>query len=361
MSVRKRLSESFTLDVSFTVPAGITMLFGPSGAGKTTLLETVAGLLVPDAGRIAAGNRVLFDAEQRVNMAVRQRRVAYVFQTLALFPHLTVTSNIAYGLNHVAGDKRSAAIDTVTEAFRIRHLLDRRPSEISGGERQRTALARSLVTEPAVLLLDEPLSALDAATKAAIVADLRAWNDSHQIPVLYVTHSRDELFALGERVIALEQGKIAAEGLPQDVLHAPRRESLAQAAGFENIFDATVTALHENLGTMTCRVGNSTDLDVPLGHASVGDTIRVGVRAGDILLATSKPEGLSARNLIAAEIVSLRRSDVMVIARVCCGWNAAGELDIEAHLTPGAQESLALAEGSAVWLVIKTYSCHLLR
>ncbi|HEX9119657.1 MAG TPA: molybdenum ABC transporter ATP-binding protein [Terriglobales bacterium] len=360
VSLRKRLSETFTLEVSFTAAAGITMLFGPSGAGKTTLLECISGLLAPDSGRVAVGSTVLFDSETKVNVPVARRRVAYVFQTLALFPHMSVEANIAYGLDRLPEDQSRAAVDAIVDAFRIRHARERRPGEISGGERQRTALARALVTNPRVLLLDEPLSALDVSTKAAIIQDLRAWNDAHGIPALYVTHSRDELFALGEGVIALEQGRVVAKGLPQEVLLAPRLESLAQAAGFENIFDGTVAALHEDLGTMTCRIAGDVQLEVPLGHAAVGDAVRIGIRAGDILLAAAKPQGLSARNLLPGTIMSLVRRDVTVVTRVRCGDAATG-LAMEVHLTPGAQHSLSLIPGREMWLVIKTYSCHLLR
>lgn len=354
--VCKTLWGSFTLDVSFSAPAGITMLFGPSGAGKTTLLDCIAGLTTPDSGRIATGDIVLFDSAARTNVPVPHRRVAYVFQTLALFPHMSVEANIAYGLDNSPPAQRRNAVGGIVDAFRIRHTRNRRPSEISGGEAQRTALARALVTDPRVLLLDEPLSGLDLTTKSGIIADLRAWNDAHRIPVLYVTHSRDEVFALGERVVALEQGRVLAEGDPHQVLAAPRHETLAQLAGFENIFDATVAALHEDLGTMTCRLGaGSAQLEVPLGHVAVGDTVRVGIRAGDILLATAPPQALSARNLLPGRILSLERRDVTVIARVDCA------APMEVHLTPGAQQSLALAPGKAVWLVVKTYSCHLLR
>jgi molybdate transport system ATP-binding protein len=144
------------------------------------------------------------------------------------------------------------------------------------------------------------------------------------------------------------------------VLRAPRLERLAQAAGFENIFDGAVAALHEDLGTMTCRLAAGVQLEVPLGHAGVGEAVRIGVRAGDVLLAREKPSGLSARNLLPGNIVSLARRDVTVIARVRCGAPGDG-LEIEVHLTPGAQQALALQADGEVWLVIKTYSCHLLR
>ncbi len=335
------------------------MLFGASGAGKTTLLECIAGLLTPEWGQIAAGERVLFDSARGVNVPAARRRVAYVFQTLALFPHMSVEANIAYGLHGVPAGQRREAVDAILGSFRIAHLRQRRPGAISGGERQRTALARALVTDPGVLLLDEPLSALDVSSKSAIIADLRAWNQAHRIPALYVTHSREELFALGERVVALEQGRVMAEGLPHEVLHAPRVEALAQAAGFENIFDAEVMALHEELGTMTCRIGESAQLEAPLGQVQAGEMVRVGLRAGDIMLATKKPEGLSARNLLPGRIVSLARRDVMVIALVRCGGEDG--LEMEVHLTPGAQQALGLEVGRQVWLLVKTYSCHLLR
>jgi molybdate transport system ATP-binding protein len=355
VSVRKTLSPAFTLDVSFAAPAGTTMLFGPSGAGKTTLLDCIAGLTKPNMGRIAVGARVFFDSAKNGCLAVSKRQIGYVFQTLALFPHLSVEHNISYGLDRLHSAQRATRVGAILEAFRIAPLHHRRPNTISGGERQRVALARALVTDPCVLLLDEPLSALDATTKKSIMDDLRAWNESHRIPILYVTHSREELFALGERVIAMEQGRVVAQGDPHQVLSAPRQETVAQLAGFENIFDAVISAIHEDSGTMTCRVGANTNLEVPLGHASVEDTVRIAVHGGDILLALNEPRGLSARNCLPGRILSLLRRDFLVVARVDCG------VEFEVHLTPAAETSLGLKPGSPVWLVIKTHSCHLVR
>jgi molybdate transport system ATP-binding protein len=244
--------------------------------------------------------------------------------------------------------------------FRVDHLKRQRPSEISGGERQRVALARALVTDPCALLLDEPLAALDAATKSTIIADLRRWNEKHGVPILYVTHSREEVMALGERVIVIDQGRILAQGTPHEVLRAPVQETVAQLAGFENIFDATVESVHEDRGTMVCRLLNGEHdsnvvLETPVVRAERGSRLRIGIRAGDILLATTKPEGLSARNVIAGRIVSLQRRDMIVSARVNCG------VEMEVYLTLAARDSLGLAEGREVWLVIKTHSCHLMQ
>jgi molybdate transport system ATP-binding protein len=346
-------SGQFELAVDFAVPLGITILFGPSGAGKTTLLECLAGLLQPDAGRIAVGERVLFDSECGLNVAVPQRSIAYVFQSLALFPHLTVEGNAQYGLSHLPSEEKRGRARAVLESFRVAHLLHRKPDEISGGERQRVALARSLVTDPCLLLLDEPLAALDAATKSTIIADLRAWNEAHRIPILYVTHGREEVFALGERVIALDRGQVLAQGTPQEVLSSPRHEMLAQAAGFENLFDAVVAALHEEQGTMTCRIAGGVPLEVPLSRVAVSAAVRLAIHAGDILLATELPRGLSARNVIPGKLLSLERRGATVVAIVDCGAR------FEVHLTPGAHRALDLKIGCALWLVIKTYSCHL--
>lgn len=365
---RKRFAaqaRDFVLEVEFQAAPGFTILFGPSGAGKTTLLDCVAGLATPDSGCIAIGDRVLFDAAQRTDLPVAKRRVGYVFQNLALFPHLTVDQNIQYGLTHLPQEKRAAQASVILQAFRISHLAQRYPREISGGESQRTALARTLVTDPAVLLLDEPLAALDAATKAKIIDDLRQWNQAHRIPILYVTHSREEVFALGERVIVLDAGRIVAQGTPHEVIEAPRQETVAQLVGFENIFDTVVEAAHPERGTMTCRIvtrplpayglADPVLLETPLVRAGVGSALRVGIRAGDILLATSLPAGLSARNVIPGRLTSLQQRDVIVSARVNCG------VEMDVHLTLAARDSLQLTPGREVWLVIKTHSCHLMQ
>ena len=208
-SIRKTLASTereFSLDVEFGASPGFTILFGPSGAGKTTLLDCVAGLATPDSGRIAVGDRILFDANSGMNLPVAKRGVGYVLQDLALFPHLTVEQNVEYGLARLTRSARRARAQEMLQELHIDHLRGRRPAEISGGERQRVALARSLVIDPCVLLLDEPLAALDAATKAKILDDLRRWNQAHGIPILYVTHSREEVMALGERVIVIRPG-----------------------------------------------------------------------------------------------------------------------------------------------------------
>jgi molybdate transport system ATP-binding protein len=347
-------TSSFVLDVSIEVPPGITILFGGSGAGKSTLLDCIAGLTRPDEGRIIVGGDVLFDSVRAIHIPAPKRRIAYVFQTLALFPHLRAEENVAYGLHNFPEEQRRERVGEILTVFRVEKLRKQRPGEISGGEKQRIALARSLVTEPRVLLLDEPLTGLDAELKAAIVDDLRAWNAAKAIPILYVTHNRDEVDSLGERVIALDNGRVVSAGAPMEVLNAPRRKKLAQAAGFENLLNATVLDLREADGVMRVKLGESPcEIEVPLGYAAAGSSVQVAIRAGDILLATERPHGLSARNMLEGRILSLEQRGTMVIARVDCGVTFA------AHVTPGAVRALELTAGRRVWLVLKTHSCHL--
>jgi molybdate transport system ATP-binding protein len=356
--IRKRYSNpegSFNLNVHFRALAGFTILFGASGAGKTTLLDCIAGLSDPDDGRIAVGGEDLYDSEKKRNVAAWKRNIGYVHQDLALFPHMTAEENVAYGLRALGAAERKTRSREILALFRIDHLRDRRPAQISGGERQRVALARALVTEPRALLLDEPLAALDRPTKSSLVGDLRSWNQQHRVPILFVTHNGEEVFALGDEVIVLDAGRIVAQGQPHEVMHAPRLETVANLAGFENIFDGTVVALHESRGTMTCRLGGAVELETPLVRAEVGSRLRVGIRAGDLLLATEYPHGLSARNVLPGTIRRLEQRDVIIAAMVDCGGT-----EFEVHVTLAARDALQLGPGKSVWVVVKTHSCHLM-
>ncbi|HXM96413.1 MAG TPA: molybdenum ABC transporter ATP-binding protein [Candidatus Dormibacteraeota bacterium] len=356
--VRKQHRDSndsdFVLDLTLEVSAGITILFGPSGAGKSTLLDCIAGLVRPDAGRISVGDDVLVDSESGVHLAPQKRRLAYVFQELALFPHKTGEENVGYGLTNLPRKERNGRVEEILAAFHVEQLRKRKPSEMSGGEKRRVALARSLVTSPRVLLLDEPLTGLDTGLKAGIIDDLRAWNAAYKIPILYVTHSRDEVDALGEHVIAMHHGRVVGAGTANEILDAPRLKGLAQAVGFENLLWGTVVELRKPDGVMRVRGERSLcELEVPLGDAAPGSRVCIAVRAGDILLATKQPSALSARNIMEGQIVSLEQRGTMVIARVNCG------MVFIVHVTPGAARTLELCVERKVWLVLKTHSCHL--
>jgi molybdate transport system ATP-binding protein len=399
-SIDLAYGNSIRVQLELTQSPGVTILFGASGAGKTTLLECLAGLARPDRGRIVVDNKTLFDSDQRIDIPPQRRRCGYLFQTLALFPHMTVVDNVEYGLAALPKSERRVRSTTILESFGIAALANRKPDQISGGERQRVALARALVTDPVFLLLDEPLSGLDAVTKGRIIDDLRAWNRDHAIPILYVTHDRNEAFGLGDRVLVLESGRIVAEGTPHEVLDRPRHETVAQLAGFENVFDAVVQAQHEADGTMTCllhalhQVGapqsdvgrtrsnikaletffiesgiggpaglprshapaSHVTLEVPLSRVEPGEELRIGIRAGDIIVALERPQGLSARNLIPAEILSIETVGAAALVETACTEDR--EIHFKVELTPKAVAALHLKLGDVVWLVLKTYSCH---
>jgi len=199
----------FSIDVEFRVSAGVTVIFGPSGSGKTTLLQCIAGLLRPDKGVIAIDGELVFESVKKISLTPQQRRIGYVFQDLALFPHMTAAENIAFGIRE-NGNRRADLVRDMLERFSIAHVAEHRPGEISGGERQRVALARALVTEPRLLLLDEPFSALDDSLKLEIIFDLKQWLEQHRIPVLFVTHDRSEAGALGQSMVVMKDGKIGA-------------------------------------------------------------------------------------------------------------------------------------------------------
>jgi molybdate transport system ATP-binding protein len=355
VAIRKSHGADFTLEIEFAVPDGITILFGASGSGKSTLLNCIAGLATPDNGRIALGGRTLFDAASRINIPAGRRGIGYLFQDLALFPHMSIRRNLNYGLDGMQRPMRAERIMTIAESFKIDHLMERKPDELSGGERQRAALARSLVTDPAVLLLDEPLAALDQVVKSAIIDDLREWNEAHRIPIIYVTHAAQEAYALGARMMVIENGRMIAQGTPQQVLRAPRQERMAQLAGFENVFNAEVTAVAEGSGTMTCQLNNRPlEIEVPLTQTAPDRKLRVAIRAGDIILAVARPLGLSARNVMEGKIRSILQEGVKLIAMV-----EVEGVGFEVHLTPNAREELGLKAGGTVWVIVKTYSCHL--
>jgi molybdate transport system ATP-binding protein len=355
LSTRKD-SAPFLLDVTGEFPAGVTVLFGPSGAGKSTLLDCIAGLQRPDAGLIRLGDTILFDGAAGKSLRPAERRIAYVFQTLALFPHLTVEENVAYGLQALPRAEQAALVENGLKAFRVEGMRSRKPSQISGGEKQRVALARSLVTQPRALLLDEPLSGLDAGLKSAIMEDLRAWNQANGIPIVYVTHAHDEVLLLGDRVVGLEDGRVVQAGTPQEILGAPRTRLLADAVGYENFLEAVVVERGPEDGVLRVALaGGPTELEVPFAEGAVGDRVGVAIRAGDILLANEEPRGLSARNVLAGLITSIEARGYVAELKIETG------VQMVAHVTPGAVRALGLEKGKRVWMVIKTHSCHLVR
>jgi molybdate transport system ATP-binding protein len=221
VNIRKRLvankSLNFTLDVAFSVAEGITILFGPSGSGKTTTLRAIAGIVTPEEGRISIGERVYFDSQAGINLSIQQRRVGYVFQDYALFPHLTAEQNVVYGSKEKSVELKREQARALLALFKVEHVRHRYPENMSGGEQQRIALARALASDPAVVLLDEPLSAVDFETRSGLLDEIAAAQARVGIPFIYVTHNREEAIRLGTQAVVLTQGKVSAGGPPAEL------------------------------------------------------------------------------------------------------------------------------------------------
>ncbi len=350
-------AQDFSLDVEFDAPPGFTILFGASGSGKTTTLKSISGIVSPDSGRIAIGDEVLFDSSEQKDLPIRKRGVGYVFQDLALFPHLTARANVEFGMTSLSRFDRLRKAEAMMDALRISHTAGRRPREISGGEAQRVALARALANQPRILLLDEPLSAIDEATKRGIIADLKSINRELRLPIIYVTHSRQEAVSLGERVIVYEQGRVVASGEPISVFGTPVTASVARLTGVENIFSGRVIGKSEEAGMMTVEVSDtagSCRVDVPFGNEALGEHVSVAVPSGDILLATEEPRSTSLRNRMRGKIIAIDDESNRTMVRVNAGviWSAS--------VTRQAVSELGLSRNQEVWLAFKTHSCYLL-
>jgi molybdate transport system ATP-binding protein len=229
VAIKKRLasdkSTSFTLDVAFKAGDGITILFGQSGSGKTTTLRAIAGIVTPDIGRISMGEEIYFDSETETNLSIQERRVGYVFQDYALFPHLTAEQNVAYGIKEKSQKLRREKARAMLALFRIEHMALRYPQNMSGGEQQRTALARALASDPAVVLLDEPLSAVDTETRLPLLDEIIFAQKRVSIPFIYVTHNTAEARRLGQEVVVLHEGVVKETGSPSAVFDKSEGDS----------------------------------------------------------------------------------------------------------------------------------------
>jgi molybdate transport system ATP-binding protein len=221
VEIRKRLdsdkSGSFNLDVDFSAGDGITILFGQSGSGKTTTLRAIAGIVTPDSGRITVGDETYFDSTKPTNVSIQKRRVGYVFQDYALFPHLTAEQNVSYGIKETTEKLRREKAHAMLALFKIEHVSRRYPQNMSGGEQQRTALARALASDPAIVLLDEPLSAVDTQTRSRLLDEIAGAQERVGIPFVYVTHNTAEAIRLGKQVVILHDGRVKQIGPPSEV------------------------------------------------------------------------------------------------------------------------------------------------
>jgi molybdate transport system ATP-binding protein len=353
----RRVHADLTLDVEFSLGRETGVIFGPSGAGKTTLLRLIAGLATPDSGRVQLEEASLFDSRTKIDQPLRRRRVGMIFQDDCLFPHLNVAANIRFGLRGWNRTDADARLHEVAALCGVQDLLERRPETLSGGERQRVGLARALAPKPRLLLCDEPLSALDLASRHALCERLRAVQRALAIPLLYVTHSPSEALALGARLFLLDQGRIVADGTPLDVLSKARRSSSGTIPweGIRNVFPGCVVDHAPNHGATRFQVEDGPVLLVPELERSPGTRLLVEVRADDIILARESIRGLSARNQIPGIIERLVPHGTEAEALV----RTLGVTWFVSLVSPAA-EQLELAPGSPVHLVIKARSCHVI-
>lgn len=340
----------FALDVDFNAPMGVTALFGKSGTGKTSVIQAVAGLLRPDAGRIAVNGRCLFDSEVGVNLPVHRRRVGYVFQDARLFPHLSVAENLRYAAR-VQGRKADRAEEArVVEMLGIGDLFTRRPAGLSGGERQRVAIGRALLSAPELLLLDEPLAALDEARKGEILPYLERLRDEADLPILFVSHAVSEVARLATTMVVLQDGHALRCGPTEDILSDPDAVPALGVRHAGAVIRARLVAHHEDGLSELQTCGGR--LFLPGVGGRIGDMVRVRIRAQDVILSRAAPEGLSALNILKGRIVSLRSGKGPgIMVRIACDQE-----HVLARVTRRSAEAMGLTEGDEIHAIVKSVS-----
>ncbi|WP_209598555.1 molybdenum ABC transporter ATP-binding protein [Ruegeria sp. HKCCSP351] len=350
MSLSVRLHHQLPgidLEVSFDAPPGVTVLFGRSGSGKTTIVNAVAGLLRPRAGRVAVDDWVLIDTERGHWLPPHRRRLGYIFQEGRLFPHLTVRQNLAYGRWFAPKSARREDPEKVIEMLGIGHLLNRRPAGLSGGEKQRVSIGRALLASPRLILADEPLAALDEARKAEILPYFERLRDEVSVPILYVTHSADEVARLATSVVALQDGRVVRHGPASEVLSDP---SVAPA-GVRAVGAVLEVQVHQHHADgLTELNANGARLFLPRIGQEVGAHLRIRIPAQEVILSVQKPEGLSALNVLSGTVDSIRSGDgpgAIVSVRTLAGT-------VLARVTRRSVAALNLQPGSTCHAVIKT-------
>jgi molybdate transport system ATP-binding protein len=340
---------SFTLDVAFDSEGGLTALFGRSGAGKTSLVNAIAGLFRPERGYVAVEGEVLTDSATRTFVPPHRRRIGYVFQEGRLFPHLNVRQNLLYGRWFAPGAKGGSELDQVVELLGIGALLTRRPANLSGGEKQRVAIGRALLSRPRLLVMDEPLASLDEARRAEILPYIERLRDEMLVPIVYVSHSIAEVARLATTLVVLSDGEVAAIGPTAEIMGRIDLFPLTGRAEAGAILATRVAGHDPQFGLTTLKVAAG-ELRVPYFDLPVGTALRVRVRARDVMIALAPPQGLSALNVLPGTVTEISAGDGPIVqVRLDC----AGEALI-ARLTRRSVETLSLTRGLRVYAVIKS-------
>ncbi|HWA30925.1 MAG TPA: molybdenum ABC transporter ATP-binding protein [Rhizomicrobium sp.] len=327
---------------------GITALFGPSGSGKTSIINAIAGLLRPDRGNIVIGGETVLDTHAGMFVPPRLRRVGYVFQDARLFPHMSVENNLRFGQRRAPVKAEEDEFDRVVSLLGLEALLARRPLRLSGGEKSRVALGRALLSSPRILLLDEPLAALDAARKAEIMPYLEKLRDDAKVPMLYVSHSLEEVAQLADSVIAVRDGNMVAQGPVFDMLADLEVSAITGAPSFGAVIDTRVRS-HSGDG-LTVLGFDGGQLAVPRLNRDIGQKLRVRIRAEDVMLATEEPRTISANNVLLCRVSALRETD-STHADVQL---QAGRARFVARITRASAVRLGLKAGMPVFAVMKS-------
>ena len=353
MSLSVRIAhdfETFALDVRFAIEKpGITALFGPSGAGKTSIVNAIAGLLKPREGRIAVGDDVLLDTETRIFVPPRERRIGYLFQDSRLFPHMDVETNLRFGWRRAAERASEAEFARIVSLLGLGNLLARRPRNLSGGEKGRVALGRALLSSPRLLLLDEPLAALDAARRNEIMPYLERLRDEAALPMLYVSHSLDEVARLAGNVIVLKQGRVAAQGSVFDILADLEAMQSVDMPSYGAVTDTRV-AFHREADGLSVLAFDGGELIVPRLNRTIGSRVRVRIRAEDVMLAAEEPRTISANNVLLCRVTAIHESGAaQADVQLACG-----KTSFVARITRASAKRLALAPGMPVFAIAKS-------
>jgi molybdate transport system ATP-binding protein len=347
----KKRRGAFLLDAKFELPTpGVVALFGISGCGKTTLVNVIAGLLQADSGHVALDEAVLLDTERGVNVPPEKRRIGYVFQDARLFPHMRVEANLRYALKRAAVAP-FVGMDRVAALLDLEPLMGRRTHDLSGGERQRVAIGRALLSQPSLLLLDEPLASLDASRREEVLPYLETLRDQLAIPMVYVSHNYDEVLRLATHLVLLEAGKTIAQGNLGEMSLNPKVRAIIGTDAVGAIVDGTVLGIDSSSGLTRVQVGQG-ELKVQFGKAAPGTRLRVQLLARDLIVATEPPRQISVRNSLPGVITSVAHdvddSDLIAID--------IGGILIMARVTQAATRELSLAAGKPVWALVKTAS-----
>ena len=342
----KRFASGTTIRAAFSQPSerpAVTVLLGRSGSGKTTILRCLAGLERPETGTITYDSQPWFDARRRINLPPEQRRIGFLFQEYALFPHMTVEQNISFALRDENRDVRRARVRELLDEFQLTGLDARYPRQLSGGQQQRVALARAISRRPRLLLLDEPLAALDGPTRDEIRPGLKRFLNRLDIPTYVVTHDRLDAIALAEQILVVDQGRIVQSGQTRDVFANPVNADVARLVGIETV--AAGVVLDASQGLLSIRVGAS--VVHAQGQASAGSPVDVCIRAEDVTLSLEEPAGVSAQNQWRAKIMAIAADGGILRVTLDCGF------PLTALVTRTAGDALGLHEDAYVWAVMK--------